>query len=259
MDHSAFIRSAWSTVRSATAIRCLSPSRTESTPGRMLPRTWLRSSPVTTAETSSRTCSRMYSSSVAMVMARSLAGGAPQPGREPRVGRVVVGAGHREHRVAAPPPGRHLRVLAERAPDLVGHQQDVEAVVVAVEEELGAHLGAVGSAPAEGVAVDGAGNTAPQRRVLDAGARQDLRHLRDVAEHVRQVADGHRAAEVRRGRPSHLQVAHDGLAGAEELVEQDQPRPDGEPAARRPGPRRGRGSPAASPGSPRSRPSARRR
>lgn len=61
-------------------------------------------------------------------------------------------------------------------------------------------------------------------------ARQDLRHLRDVAEHVRQVADGHRAAEVSRGRPAHLQVAHDGLAGAEELVEQDEPRPDGDPA-----------------------------
>ncbi len=142
----------------------------------------------------------------------ALGGGLPQPGGQLGVGRVVVGARHRQHRVRAPAFGRHLGVVAERAADPVRHQQDVQAVVVAVEEELGADLGAVRRTPVEGVAVDGAGHPAPQRRVLDARARQDLRHLRDVAEHVREIADRHRTAQVGRGGPAHPEVADDGLA-----------------------------------------------
>jgi len=75
------------------------------------------------------------------------------------------------------------------------------------------------------VAADRAGDAAPQGGVLDSGPSQDLGHLGDVAEHVGQVADRHGAAEFRPRPPAHLEVAHDGLAGAEELVEQDEPGP----------------------------------
>ncbi len=70
------------------------------------------------------------------------------------------------------------------------------------------------------------------------GLAQELRHLRDVAEHVGQVADRHRAAEL--GGPGHaeLQVAHDRLARDHELVHQDHPRPDREPPARGQAPQR---------------------
>src|SRR5690606_8483238 len=82
--------------------------------------------------------------------------------------------------------------------------------------------------PAERVVIQPARHTAPQGGMPDAGPRQDLRHLCGVAEHVRQVADRHRAAELGRALPADLEVAHDRLAGAQEFVEQDVPRPDGQ-------------------------------
>ena len=68
--------------------------------------------------------------------------------------------------------------------------------------------------------------------MLESGLAQQLRHLGDVTEHVGQVADGHRAAEL--GGPGHaeLEVAHHRLARDHELVHEDHPRPDREPAAR---------------------------
>jgi hypothetical protein len=68
--------------------------------------------------------------------------------------------------------------------------------------------------------------------VLEPELAQELGHLRDVAEHVRQVPDLHPAAEPSgHGQPV-LQVAHEGLAGDEELVGQGVPRPHRHPAAR---------------------------
>ena len=63
-------------------------------------------------------------------------------------------------------------------------------------------------------------------------ARQDLGHLGDVAEHVGQVARPHRLTEGLRARPSHLEVADERLARDQELVHEDLPRTDGQPAAR---------------------------
>ncbi len=79
------------------------------------------------------------------------------------------------------------------------------------------------------MAVDPRRNPTPHNRVLDAGAPKDLRHLRHVSEHVGEVADGHRVAQLRRPPPPVLQVAHDRLAGDAELVEQRLPRADREP------------------------------
>ncbi len=67
--------------------------------------------------------------------------------------------------------------------------------------------------------------------MLEPGLAEQLRHLGHVTEHVGQVADGHRAAEL--GGPGHaeLEVAHHGLARDHELVHEDHPRPDREAAA----------------------------
>ena len=66
--------------------------------------------------------------------------------------------------------------------------------------------------------------------MLEAELSQQLRHLRDVAEHVGQVADLHRPTERRGAVEPDLQVAHDGLARHEELVHEDVPRADGDPS-----------------------------
>ena len=62
-------------------------------------------------------------------------------------------------------------------------------------------------------------------------AGQDLGHLRDVTEHVGQVADRHGAAEPVGHPQAPLQVADQGLARHQELVGERVPRPDRDPAA----------------------------
>ena len=78
--------------------------------------------------------------------------------------------------------------------------------------------------------VDRGRDPAPDHRVLDAGQPQDLRHLRDVPEHVRQVADSHRAAELLAAAQALLEVPDDRLARDEELVDEGLPGPDRHPA-----------------------------
>lgn len=73
-------------------------------------------------------------------------------------------------------------------------------------------------------------DAAEQAGVGEPRAGQDLRHLGDVAEHVGQVADRHGAAQFGAAVQPAFEVAHDVLAGAEELVEQDLPRADGQPS-----------------------------
>ena len=74
--------------------------------------------------------------------------------------------------------------------------------------------------------VDGGWDTAPQARVGNASLRQNLRHLRNMPEHVGQVADAHGATERLCTMPSHFQITDDGLTRAEKLIEQDLPGPD---------------------------------
>ncbi len=70
--------------------------------------------------------------------------------------------------------------------------------------------------------------------MLETGEAQDLGHLRDVAEHVGEVADAHGrvATEAGGAGQAPLQIADDGLARDHELVHQDHPRPHLEPARR---------------------------
>jgi hypothetical protein len=58
---------------------------------------------------------------------------------------------------------------------------------------------------------------------------QDLRHLRDVTEHIRQVANSHPAAELLRVSHTRFQISERCLAVDEELVHQRLPRAEREP------------------------------
>ena len=74
--------------------------------------------------------------------------------------------------------------------------------------------------------IDRCRHPAPDDGLLDACLLEDLRHLRDVAEHVRQVADPHRAAELVSASEPVFEVADDRLARDEELVDEREPRAD---------------------------------
>ena len=73
---------------------------------------------------------------------------------------------------------------------------------------------------------------APQNRVVEPQLSKDLRHLRDVAEQIRQVSDGHRAAVRLRDAVSDRQISHERFTADEELVGHDVPRADEQPARR---------------------------
>ena len=139
--------------------------------------------------------------------------------------RVVVPV-HREQRVVA--VERPQRLL--QGDDLV-HQplrvgEQMPGVPVPPRQVLGANNGPVGRLPRERVAVDRRRDAAPHHGLFDACQPQDLRHLRDVAEHVRQVADPHRAAELVSASEPVFEVADDRLARDEELVDEREPRAD---------------------------------
>ena len=147
--------------------------------------------------------------------------------RESRCERHVVGSDHPEHGIAAK-PGREP-LLEEAKIDRARDVEEIRSVVIAGGEVLGHDRGAVQPFPDESVEVDGRGNAPPDDRSLDPGGAQDLRHLRDVAEHVRQIADRHRAPELLGAAQAGLEIAQRRLAVDEELVHQRLPGPDREP------------------------------
>ena len=83
--------------------------------------------------------------------------------------------------------------------------------------------------PVLGVA---AAEAAPQNRVVEADLPPDLRHLADVAEEIRHVADRHRRTKRARHAMAAQQIAHQRFAADEKLVRHHVPRPD-QDAARR--------------------------
>ena len=121
--------------------------------------------------------------------------------------------------------------LSPRAADqrlgVVGKRRPV---AVPDRQVLGPDRGSVGGLPDEGVLRHLRGHTPPDHGVVEARQLQNLRHLRNVAEHVGQVAQLHHAPEGGPADESHLQVAHDRLAGGEELVHQDVPGAHAQPA-----------------------------
>ncbi len=122
-----------------------------------------------------------------------------------------------------------LHVGVQAPDERLGVVGDGGAVAVTGDEVLGPHPRAVGRVPPERGGVHRGGHTPPHHRVLEPGLAEDLRHLGDVAEHVREVADLHHPAEGRAPSDAGLQVADDRLARDEELVHEDVPGPDGEP------------------------------
>ena len=79
------------------------------------------------------------------------------------------------------------------------------------------------------VCVDGGRDAAPEHGVAEAGLLEDLGHLRDVAEHVGQVAELHDRTEGRAALDAQLEIPDDGLGRDQELVHQDVPGAQGEP------------------------------
>ena len=148
---------------------------------------------------------------------------------ELRERRLVVGAVHREHRVVAEERPHRLDQRVDRVAELVRRDQEVGGVAVAGRKVLGAHRRAVDAAPLEHVIPHRGRDSAPHDGVVEPVRAQDLRHLGDVPEHVRQIADAHLAAELARPHEPLLEVPPDRLAGDEELVHQHLPRPDREP------------------------------
>jgi hypothetical protein len=151
---------------------------------------------------------------------------------EPRLRHLVVGAVHEQHRVEAS-RAELLLVVDGAQHEALCVAREVAAVGVGAVEIFGANTRAVGSLPPECGLLDRFRDAAPRDRMLHAREPDQLRHLRYVAEHVGEVADLHRAAELGTASEAELQVAHHGLARDHELVHQDHPRPDGEPARRR--------------------------
>jgi hypothetical protein len=112
----------------------------------------------------------------------------------------------------------------------IGGRAQVLTCRVALDQVLGHHARAVGGLPAEGVAVDGAGDPPPDNGVLDSEHAHDLRHLSDVSELIGQVADGGcSGSEVGGARQPDLQVADMRLARGQELVQLGVPRSDRQP------------------------------
>ena len=100
----------------------------------------------------------------------------------------------------------------DRVAELVRRDQEVRGVAVAGRKVLGTHRRAVDAAPLEHVVIDRGRDSAPHDGVVEPVRAQDLRHLGDVPEHVRQVADAHLAAELARAGEPLLEVPPDRLA-----------------------------------------------
>ena len=140
--------------------------------------------------------------------------------------RHVVRSDHPEDVVGAEPgPEALLEDLERWRP---GHVEEVGRIAVAPRQVLRNDGRTVRRFPDEAVEVHGRRHAAPDDGGLDSRRAQDLRHLRDVAEHVRQVPDSHRAPELRGAREARFEVPHDRLAVDEELVHERLPRPDRE-------------------------------
>src|SRR5215211_3465850 len=142
----------------------------------------------------------------------------------------MVGSEHRQDWVVAEELAMRFADRREPPAEPAGDVEQRRGVLVAVRQVLGAHRRPVRRLPFEDVGLDRGRHAPPDDRLLDAGQPEDLRHLGDVTEHVREIADPHRAPQFVTAAQAGLEVAEDRLAGDEELVHQHLPRADREPA-----------------------------
>ncbi len=106
----------------------------------------------------------------------------------------------------------------------------VASVGVGAIEILSTDAGSVGSLPPERSLGDCIRDAAPYDAVAQAGERQHLGHLRDMAEHVREIADLHETAKFDRTRDAALETANHCLARNHVLVHENFPWADREPS-----------------------------
>ena len=148
---------------------------------------------------------------------------------EPGLGHEVVGPVHAQQ-VAHEEVGHLRHVVARPADERLGVVGERRAVAVADGQVLGPDRRAVRRLPEEGVLRHLRGHTPPDHGVVEAGQTEDLGHLGDVAEHVRQVPELHHTPERGTATEAHLQIAHDRLTRGEELVHEDVPGPHADAA-----------------------------
>ena len=147
------------------------------------------------------------------------------------LGREVVGPVHQQERAAGERDRPELELVVARARnECLGVGWQLAPVRVRAVEVLRAHPRSVGRLPPERGACHGRRHTPPHHRVVQPGEAEDLRKLRDVTEHVREVRHRHGATELAGALEATLEVAHDGLARHHELVHEDHPRADLEAA-----------------------------
>ncbi len=150
---------------------------------------------------------------------------------QPRLGHEVVRPVHAEQ--VSEQEVLHLVDVVLRPPnERLGVIRQCRAVAIADGQVFGPHRRAVRRLPDERVLGHLGWHAAPHDGVAETSQPKDLGHLRDVAEHVRQVPHVHDAAEGGAPHEPHLEIAHDRLTGGEELVHQDVPGTHAHPSGR---------------------------
>ena len=114
---------------------------------------------------------------------------------EPGLGHEMVGPVHAQQ-VAHEELGHLGDVVARAADQRLGIIGQRRPVAVADGQVLGPDGRAVGGLPDEGVLGHLRGHAPPDHGVVETGQLQDLGHLRNVAEHVGQVAQLHHAPKA---------------------------------------------------------------
>ena len=155
---------------------------------------------------------------------------AAQERRQFRLRRDVVGAPHREQRAR----------LRERLKSLADGRDALLELVLVLERERPAdavaarhvydeHVATVRRFPHELGRIQGLVGAAPEHATVDAEATQDRRHVGDLAEGVRDVADLHHGPELPGHAMAAQQVPHERLTAGQRHVWDFVPGPDSEP------------------------------
>ena len=144
-----------------------------------------------------------------------------------RLRHEVVRAVHPQERIAEELADL-VDVVRRSLNEQLGVIRQTCAVAVTDRHVLSADRRAIGCHPGEPGLRDRARYAAPQDGVGESSLGQDLGHLGDVAEHVREVANLHHATERGTTHDAHLQVPDHGLGRHQELVHKDVPRTHGE-------------------------------
>ena len=142
------------------------------------------------------------------------------------VGAVVIGSHHHQQPVRGGHGRKSLYRLAQTPRQIlgVGRLAELATQEVAEREVFGSDPAAIRRLPPERGAIDLIWDSAPHDGSADPGHPQDLRHLADVPELVREIADPRAAAELRGPAQATFQVPDVRFPRREELVHLREPR-----------------------------------